>query len=67
MEIELCWAYNRWLIERALPESDGRLYSMLSLPITDPDEALRQVETFGDAKGVTGFLVTSARTLADPP
>src|SRR5271169_471162 len=55
MEIELCYAYNRWLTEQALPEGDGRLYSMLSLPISDPDEALRQVETFGDCKGVTGF------------
>ena len=63
MEIELCWAYNRWLTEKALLEGDGRLYSMLSLPITDPDEALRQVETFGDCKHVTGFLVTSARSL----
>ncbi len=63
MEIELCWAYNRWLTEKALPEGDGRLYSMLSLPFSDADEALRQVETFGDRKHVTGFLVTSARTL----
>src|SRR5439155_238260 len=63
MVIELCWAYNRWLTEKALPEGDGRLYSMLSLPFSDADEALRQVETFGDRKHVTGFLVTSARTL----
>ena len=63
MEIELCWAYNRWLTEKALPESGGRLYSMLCLPLSDPDEALRQIETFGDRKHVTGFLVTSARTM----
>ncbi len=63
MEIELCFAYNRWLTEKVLPEAGGRLYSMLSLPISDPDEALRQVETFGHCKHVTGFLVTSARTL----
>jgi uncharacterized protein len=29
MEIELCWAYNRWLTEKALQEADGRFYSML--------------------------------------
>jgi hypothetical protein len=63
MEIELCFSYNRWLTERALPEGGGRLYSMLSLPISEPDEALRQVETFGDCKHITGFMVTSARTL----
>src|SRR4051812_47279240 len=47
MEIELCWAYNRWLTETALPQAGGRMYSMLSLPLSDTDEALRQVETFG--------------------
>ena len=30
MEVELCWAYNRWLTEKALPDADGRFYSMLS-------------------------------------
>jgi predicted TIM-barrel fold metal-dependent hydrolase len=63
MEIELCWAYNRWLTEKALPEGDGRFYSMLCLPFCDPDEALRQVETFGDRKHVTGFMITSVRSL----
>ena len=29
MEVELCWAYNRWVTEKVLPESDGRLYTML--------------------------------------
>ena len=37
MEVELCWAYNRWLTEKVLPESDGRFYSMLCLPFSDPD------------------------------
>jgi uncharacterized protein len=62
MEIELCWSYNRWLTETALPAADGRLYSMLSLPLSEPDEALRQVETFGDRKHVTGFMVSSVRS-----
>jgi hypothetical protein len=26
MEFELCWAYNRWLTEKVLPESDGRFF-----------------------------------------
>ena len=61
MEVELCWAYNRWLTEKVLPESGGRFYSMLSLPFNDPDESLRQVETFGDRKHVGGFMVTTVR------
>ena len=61
MEVELCWAYNRWLTEKVLPESDGRFYSMLCLPFSDPDASLRQVEEFGDRKGVGGFMVTTVR------
>ena len=36
MEVELCWAYNRWVTEKALPESGGRMYSMLCLPFSSP-------------------------------
>jgi len=61
MEVELCWAYNRWLTEKALPESDGRFYSMLSLPLSEPEAAMRQIETFAGRKGVTGFMITSVR------
>jgi predicted TIM-barrel fold metal-dependent hydrolase len=61
MEVELCWAYNRWVTEKALPESGGRLFTMLSLPFSDPDACLRQVETFGHRKGVGGFMVTTVR------
>jgi uncharacterized protein len=63
MEVELCWAYNRWLTEVVLPEHHGRFYSQLALPISDPDASLRQVEKFGHCKGVTGFMVTTVRTL----
>jgi uncharacterized protein len=61
MEVELCWAYNRWVTEKVLPESDGRFYSMLCLPFSDADETLRQVEEFGGRKGVVGFMVTTVR------
>jgi uncharacterized protein len=64
MEVELCWAYNRWLTEKALPEGGGRFYSMLTLPLSDPDAALRQIETFGTRKYVTGFMITCVRSLA---
>src|SRR6185369_14970285 len=59
MEVELCWAYNRWLTEKVLPESGGRFFTMLTLPFSDPDACLRQVEAFGDRKGVGGFMVTT--------
>jgi predicted TIM-barrel fold metal-dependent hydrolase len=62
MEVDLCWAYNRWLTEKALPEADGRFYSMLTLPLTDPDAALHQIETFGGRKHVAGFMITSVRS-----
>jgi predicted TIM-barrel fold metal-dependent hydrolase len=63
MESDLCWAYNRWLTEKVLPESGGRMYSALCLPFSDPVECLRQVETFGERHGVSGFMVTTVRTL----
>jgi len=64
MEVDLCWAYNRWLTEKVLPESDNRFYSMLSLPFADPEASLRQIEAFGDRKHVGGFMVTTVRNMA---
>jgi uncharacterized protein len=61
MEVELCWAYNRWLTEKVMPEGGGRFFSMLCLPFSDPEAALRHVETFGDRKNVGGFMVTTVR------
>jgi len=64
MEVDLCWAYNRWLTEKVLPDSDNRFYSMLSLPFGDPEASLRQIEAFGDRKHVGGFMVTTVRNMA---
>jgi predicted TIM-barrel fold metal-dependent hydrolase len=61
MEFELCWAYARWVTEKALPDTNGRMYTMLCLPFSDPEGSLRMVETFGDRKGVGGFMITSVR------
>jgi len=61
VEADLCWAYNRWVTEKVLPEGQGRFYTMLTLPFGDADEAFRQVEKFGERKGVTGFMVTTVR------
>jgi uncharacterized protein len=63
MEVDLCWAYNRWVTEKVLPESGGRMYSMLCLPFSDPAACVRHVETFGGRPGVTGFMVTTVRHL----
>ncbi len=60
-EVELCWAYNRWLTEKVLPESGGRFFSMLCLPFSDPDASYRQVCEFGHRRGVGGFMVTTVR------
>jgi len=62
MEHELCWAYNRWLTEKVMPEAGGRFYSMLCLPFSDPEQSLRHVETFGHRKHVGGFMVTTVRS-----
>lgn len=61
MEFELMWAYNRWVTEKVIPESEGRFYTMLGLPMGDADGALRQVEEFGHREGVRGFMITSVR------
>ena len=61
MEVELCWAYNRWVTEKALPETGGRMFTMLTLPFSDPEATLRTVETFGDRPGVGGYMVTTVR------
>jgi predicted TIM-barrel fold metal-dependent hydrolase len=63
MESDLCWAYNRWLTEKVIPESNGRFFSALCLPFSDPEQSLRHVETFGHRKGVTGFMVTTVRNI----
>lgn len=65
MEVELCWAYNRWLTERILPESGGRMFSMLCLPFSDPEASYRQVCEFGHRQGVGGFMVTTVRPKAE--
>jgi predicted TIM-barrel fold metal-dependent hydrolase len=62
MEVDLCWAYNRWLTEKVMPEAGGRFFSLLCLPFSDPAAALRHVETFGERKHVGGFMVTTVRS-----
>ncbi|MBO0740840.1 MAG: amidohydrolase [Hyphomicrobiaceae bacterium] len=53
-------AYNRWLIERILPE-DERIKGLLYLPFNSPQAAMDIVRDFGAAKGVIGFTITCTR------
>ncbi|MBI2882223.1 MAG: amidohydrolase [Candidatus Tectomicrobia bacterium] len=59
-EALLARAYDRWLVENIL-SCDERIKSLLYLPFSLPDEALRTVEEFTGAPGVIGFMVTSTR------
>jgi predicted TIM-barrel fold metal-dependent hydrolase len=45
-----------------MPEAGGRFFSLLCLPFSDPEAALRHVETFGERKHVGGFMVTTVRS-----
>ncbi len=60
MEVHLATAYNRWLVERVLPE-DPRIRAMLYLPFNNPEAAEETVKRFLGKPGVAGFLVTSSR------
>jgi predicted TIM-barrel fold metal-dependent hydrolase len=59
-EVALGNAYNRWLIEKILPQ-DSRQKALLYLPFNDPEACVETVERFADAPGVVGFSVTSTR------
>ena len=60
VEVELAWAYNRWLTEVILPDAPS-LLGLLYLPFNTPDALPSFVEEFADKKGVIGFTVTSTR------
>jgi predicted TIM-barrel fold metal-dependent hydrolase len=60
MEVELATAYNRWIVEEVLSH-EPRMKAMLYLPFNSPEAAEKMVARFLGAKGVVGFLITSAR------
>ena len=60
VEVELAYAYNRWLVDNVLPTSDA-IKSMLYLPTSDPEACVEFIKEFGDAPGVVGFLITTVR------
>ena len=60
VEVQMSRAYNRWLIERVLPQ-DKRLMALVYLPLNDPDAAYRTAREFIGKPGVVGFTVTAVR------
>jgi predicted TIM-barrel fold metal-dependent hydrolase len=60
VEVALAGAFNRWMIERILPE-DTRLKGLLYLPFNTPEACLELVERYAAAEGVIGFTVCSTR------
>jgi predicted TIM-barrel fold metal-dependent hydrolase len=61
VEVQLSWAFNRWLTEEVLPQDD-RLMGLLYLPFNTPEECPKIIEEFADKKGVSGFTCTSVRS-----
>jgi uncharacterized protein len=53
-------AYNRWLIERILPQ-DERIKGLLYLPFNTPRACIDIIKEFGEAKGVIGYTVCATR------
>jgi predicted TIM-barrel fold metal-dependent hydrolase len=60
VEVELAWAFNRWVSERVLSQDD-RLKGFLYLPFNTPDACPAIVEEFADDPGIIGASVTSIR------
>ena len=60
VEVALAGAFNRWMIERILPQ-DTRLKGLLYLPFNTPEACLALVERYAASEGVIGFTVCSTR------
>ena len=60
MEVELAFAYNRWLTQEVLTGDDG-VTTMIYLPFCDADASLKAVNEFAGKPGVVGFNITSVR------
>ena len=60
LEAALGGAYNKWLVERILPEDD-RLKGLLYLPFNTPEACVEQVERYAGNDRVIGYTVCSTR------
>jgi hypothetical protein len=60
VEVALSKAYNRWMIERILPE-DERIKGLLYLPFNTPEACEEMVKEHAANPGVIGYTITSTR------
>ena len=60
IEVALSRAFNKWSVERILPEDD-RLKGLLYLPFNTPEACVELVEEYADNPNVIGFTVASTR------
>jgi len=60
IEVALSKAYNKWLVERILPEDD-RLKGLIYLPFNTPAACVELVEQYAGVDSVIGFTVCSTR------
>ena len=60
IEAALGDAYNKWLVERILPEDD-RMKGLLYLPFNTPEACAEQVKRYAHIDSVIGFAVCSTR------
>ncbi len=63
VQTHMARAYNKWLLETVIPQ-EPRLRTLLYLPLYDPEACYKMINDFGDAKGVSGFLVTATHNTA---
>jgi len=60
IEVAVGRAYDRWLVERILPQEE-RIKGLLYLPFNTPRACLDIVKDFGETPGVIGFTVCATR------
>jgi predicted TIM-barrel fold metal-dependent hydrolase len=53
-------AYNKWLVERILPE-DERLKGMIYLPFNTPEACVEEVKKYAGVDSIIGYSVVSTR------
>ena len=60
IEAALGAAYNKWLVERILPEDD-RLKGLIYLPFNTPEACEEQVKKYAHVDSIIGFTVCSTQ------
>lgn len=63
VEVELAKAFNRWMVEKILPQ-DRRLKGLLYLPYNTPEVCEELVKQYANCDDIIGFTVCSTRNNA---